>query len=111
MPIGYILLQHAVRLDRPVQTYGKWMKQIPLEYAQAVLDHSENLPHCPDGQQIAQLKNFRSLIPMAQEARKPIFHLKPADGALGAHLTAANAAGRDFGLLATELMSRMGLQV
>jgi chromosome partitioning protein len=48
---------------------------------------------------------------MAQEARKPIFHLKPADGALGAHLTAANAAGKDFESLARELMSRIGLPI
>jgi chromosome partitioning protein len=109
-PLGYILLQHAVRLDRPVQAYGKWMKRIPDVYAQAVLANS-NLPHSPDGHQIAQLKNFRSLIPMAQEARKPIFHLKPADGALGAHFTAANAAGKEFGVLAHELMSRIGLEI
>ena len=48
---------------------------------------------------------------MAQEARKPIFHLKPADGALGAHFTAANAAGKEFGVLASELVSRIGLEV
>ena len=110
-PIGYVLLQHAVRLDRPVQAYGKWMKRIPLEYAQAVLANSENLPEGADGHQIAQVKNFRSLIPMAQEARKPIFHLKPADGALGAHFTAANSAGKDFGVLASELISRIGLHI
>jgi hypothetical protein len=79
-PIGYIVMQHVVRLDRPVQAYGRWMNRIPGEYAQAFLENS-----APPGEehQIAQLKNFRSLIPMAQEARKPIFHLKPADGALG----------------------------
>jgi chromosome partitioning protein len=110
-PIGYVLLQHVLRLDRPVQTYGKWMARIPEEYARAVLGNSASLLHESNGQQIAQLKSFRSLMPMAQEARKPIFHLKPADGALGAHLTAANAAGREFGVLAGELMSRIGLAV
>jgi len=110
-PIGYVVLQHAVRLDRPVQAYGRWMARIPGEYAQSVLGDRLNLSDGTDGQQIAQLKNFRSLIPMAQEARKPIFHLKPADGALGAHLTAANAAGKEFEILARALSSRMRLQI
>ena len=40
----------------------------------------DNDPNC-----IAKLKDYRSLMPLAQEARKPMFFLKPADGALGAH--------------------------
>jgi chromosome partitioning protein len=108
-PAGYVVLQHAVRLDRPVQAYAKWMERIPLEYAQSVLGVEPAIVAGEDSNQIALLKHYRSLIPMAQEARKPIFHLKPADGALGAHLTAANAAGKEFGALATELMFRAGL--
>lgn len=61
--------------------------------------------------QISVLKHYRSLMPMAQEARKPIFHLKPADGALGAHLTAAHAAGKEFEDLALALMARSGLSI
>ena len=30
---------------------------------------------------IATVKHYRSLVPLAQEARKPIFKLAPADGA------------------------------
>lgn len=33
---------------------------------------------------------------MSQEARKPIFLLKPVDGALGAHVSAAQDAYQDF---------------
>ena len=110
-PIGYVVLQHAVRLDRPVQAYGKWMARIPIEYAKSVLGKPLGSAEHDKNEQIAQLKNFRSLIPMAQEARKPIFHLKPADGALGAHFTVAVAAGREFSALSRELLSRVGLQV
>ena len=110
-PIGYIVLQHAVRLDRPVQAYGKWMARIPVEYARSVLGSAATASQATDGEQIARLKNFRSLMPMAQEARKPIFHLKPGDGALGAHFTAANAAGQEFEALARELAARIGLDI
>jgi chromosome partitioning protein len=107
-PAGYIVQQHAVRLDRPVQAYAKWMARIPLEYAQSVLGQWYTVDF-KDSNQIASLKHYRSLMPMAQEARKPIFHLKPADGALGAHLTAATLAGKEFGALSRELLSRAGL--
>lgn len=33
--------------------------------------------------QIESLQNYRSLAPLARDARKPMFDLKPADGALG----------------------------
>jgi len=51
----------------------------------------ETDPHC-----LGQIRHFPSLMPMAMEAHKPIFHLKPADGALGAHMTAARKCGEDF---------------
>ena len=59
---------------------------------------------------VATIKHFRSLIALAQEARKPIFSLTPADGAMGAHSVAANAAYADFRQLAKELLRRMGLK-
>ncbi len=37
---------------------------------------------------------------MAMEARKPIFHLKSADGAIGAHTYAVKACEKDFEELA-----------
>ena len=33
---------------------------------------------------------------MAHESGKPMFHLRSADGAIGAHFTAAKASGEDF---------------
>ncbi len=110
-PVGYVVLQHTIRLDRPVQAQAKWMARIPAEYAESIFGNRPVTTLKPDTNQIAQLKNFQSLMPMAQQARKPIFHLKPADGALGAHLAAANSAGKDFGELARELMSRIGLDL
>ncbi len=37
-PAGYVVLQHNVRLDRPVRAYAKWMARIPAEYRRSVLD-------------------------------------------------------------------------
>jgi cellulose biosynthesis protein BcsQ len=110
-PAGYIVLQHAVRLDRPVKAYGRCMARIPQEYRQSVLNEREselaaidNDPHF-----LATLKHYRSLMPLAQEARKPMFFLKPADGAIGGHTTAVQDCYRDFRDLARRIAVRCGI--
>ena len=44
---------------------------------------------------------------LAQEARKPMFHLKPADGAIGAHVQAVDAARKEFQGLARTIAGRL----
>jgi hypothetical protein len=48
-------------------------------------------------------------MPMAQDARKPMFSLKPADGAIGGHQTAVQECYADFEALAAEIEGRVGL--
>lgn len=109
-PIGYIVMQHSVRRDRPVKSYEKWIARIPGTYRRYVLDDMTEGPRSvrDDEHCIALLKHFRSLMPMAQEARKPIFQLKPADGALGAHAAAVQEAYRDFRRLTLKILERAG---
>ena len=110
-PTGYIIMQHSVRPDRPVKSYDKWIGRVPMTYRQYVLaEPTENCPpvahdpHC-----FALLKHFRSLMPMAQEVRKPIFRLRPADGALGAQTYAVKDAYRDFKDLSRQIANRSGV--
>jgi hypothetical protein len=111
-PAGYLVLQHAVRLDRPVKAYGRWMARIPSVYHDAVLGESvtgltiETDPDC-----LGTLKHYRSLMPLAQEARKPMFFLTPADGALGGHGAAVQACYQDFRALAMSIADRSGLAI
>lgn len=104
-PAGYIVMQHAVRADRPVKAYQRWMKRIPSVYRKEVLDQDGGaVPSVEeDSQCVALLKHYRSLMPMAQEVLKPMFHLKAADGALGGHIYAVQDCYDDFKKLATVL--------
>jgi hypothetical protein len=61
----------------------------------------------PDDDCLARLKHYRSLAPMAQEVRKPIFHLTAADGAIGNHSYAVRDAGADFRSLAAAILTRI----
>lgn len=107
-PIGYIVMQHAVRLDRPVKAYARWMKKIPDTYRVAILGESppSGLAMEHDSNCLAALKHYRSLMPLAQEARKPMFQLKPADGAIGGHGKAVQDCYKDFLALAKTISER-----
>lgn len=112
-PIGYIILQHGVRFDRPVKAFQKWVEQIPRVYHSDVLQTQDEmvLSSSEDSSRLALLKHYQSLMPMAQEAHKPIFHLKPADGAIGAHVKAVKSVYWDFKELAQKIAVRTGLNL
>ena len=117
-PIGYVVQQHIAKASQPIEAYDKWIRRIPNEYAKAVGTIAEpaakssagtagSLP-ADDPNCLAALRHYRSLVPMAQEARKPIFHLTPADGALGSHGKAARDSRDDFEQLARRIIERIG---
>ncbi len=107
-PQGYVIVRHSIRLSRPVQAFGRWIDRIPSEYAKAVAPgRPVSTAGGPDPNCLAHLKDYRSLMPMAQEARLPMFLLKPAHGAIGAHQHAVQECYRDFQTLAEELLARI----
>lgn len=113
-PVGYVVLQHAVRSDRPVKAFQRWMDQIPGLYQKEVLDQphlSEQNTIQEDSNCLAMLKNYQSLMPFAQEARKPMFHLKSADGAIGAHTRAVQGAYDDFKRLSKAIAKSAGVTI
>lgn len=111
-PIGYIALQHQERLSRPVQAYVSWLSRIPGEYRQHLLQEPaqeavpdiKNDPDC-----LAMLRHYKSLIPFSQEARKPVFKLRSADGAIGSHAAAVSRSYQDFHTLALKILARVGV--
>lgn len=112
-PIGYVILQHGVRFDRPVKAFQRWVERIPSVYHADVIDSQDdtivNLQEDPS--RLALVKHYQSLMPMAQASRKPIFHLKPADGAIGAHTAAVRNVYWDFRALAEEIATRINVEI
>ena len=113
-PIGYTVQQHGVRLSRPVKAYDKWVNRMPEEYARNLLEDDQGpYPSTPTEDEkhaLATVRHYRSLVPMAQEARKPIFHLTTADGAIGSHAAACRDARKDFKMLAERIAERINPQ-
>ena len=109
-PIGYVVQQHSVRLSRPVKAYDKWVNRMPGEYAENLLENGQGpYPPSPDQDRnsLATVKHYRSLVPMAQEARKPIFKLTSADGAIGGHAASVWDAYTDFRELARKILANV----
>ena len=104
-PLGYVVMRYSIRLDRPVRAYERWLNRIPGEYRESVLALSGQ-PASRDEHRLAQLKDYRSLMPLAQEANKPMFLLKPADGAIGGHQQAVHDCYMDFKGLAQIILDR-----
>lgn len=113
-PLGYIAMQHQERLSRPVKAYGSWLERMPAEYRSSL-----SLPESPkvfssvkdDPECLALLRHYKSLIPMAQEARKPVFLLKSADGAIGSHAASVTQAYDDFKALAKKILAKINITV
>ena len=108
--LGYVVQQHSVRLSRPVKAYDKWVNMMPEIYSTTLLkQQSGPFAEKPadDGNCLATIKHYRSLVPMAQEHRKPIFHLTSADGAIGGHMKAVEDADFDFEKLASNIINKM----
>lgn len=109
-PVGYLCQQHSVRLNRPVKAFDKWVNRIPAVYRESVLaEPAKNLKLAEDPLCLATIKHYRSLIPMAQEYRKPVFKLTPADGAIGSHANAVQEAYKDFIALEKKISALVGL--
>jgi chromosome partitioning protein len=98
-PLGYILHEvHSAASASPV----------PAAYQRDILDAPPPGPE-PELHRLAALRPYRSLMPLAQSAGKPMFRLRPADGARGAHIEAVAACHADFLGLARALADRLHL--
>lgn len=111
-PIGYVMMQHAEKMGRPVKAYRRWAERIPLVYSEEVLGKEYRLMEKREkGNQLGLVKHYRSLMPMAQEAKKPIFHLLAADGAIGSHQKGVSEARDNFHQVALEMADRCDIAV
>ncbi|HEY3607661.1 MAG TPA: ParA family protein, partial [Pseudonocardiaceae bacterium] len=110
---GYVLQQHGIRQGKPTRAFQRWMDRVTAVYRTSVLGESgESAPAIEDDEHcLAQIKNYASLMPMAQDARKPVFALTAADGAFGGHQQAAQRAFGDFRTLTMRVLDAVGVRV
>lgn len=104
-PIGYIVMQYSAKESKPVKSYLRWANRIPSVFSEFVLGYQSEIRNVEEDQNcIALLKHYRSLAPMSMESRKPIFLLKPSDGAIGAHVYAVQKSYEEFESLTKNIL-------
>lgn len=60
-----------------------------------------------DDYKIADFKNYHSLIPLAQEAQKPVFELNSKDGVIGGHYQYVEDCLKEFEDTAKAIVERI----
>ncbi len=104
--IGYVIMQPTMRLDRPANVYQQWLDKIPSVFHSAVLGQDSFEP-LDRSHEIATLKKYQSLMRLSHDARKPMFDLRAADGALGSTQTYVQKCYQDFKELSETLLRRL----
>ena len=111
-PIGYVMMQQAEKMGRSVIAYRRWAERIPRVYSEELLGREcRSMEERENGNRLGLIKHYRSLVPMAQEVKKPIFHLLAADGAIGSHQKGVSEARDNFRQVALEIADRCKIMV
>ncbi len=113
MPLGYVISRLTNYSGDKARHIRRWIDRVPGIFNESVLgsDPSPALTVEDDTACLAWLKDYHSLMAMAHESRKPIFRLKPADGAIGGHQQAVLAAYKDYAALARTIATRVGVPI
>lgn len=107
-PLGYVVAHHPTFRGRPLTSAQRWIERMPAAFRQSLGRPEEReLTVASDTYCLAQLRDYRSLMLMAHEARRPMFLLKPADGAIGAFQRAVHAAYEEYRALAETVLGRI----
>ncbi len=87
--LGYIEQQYVSKSGEAVKSYEKILEKIPDEIQKHIVEPINNESYSVN-YNIGSIPNFYSLVPMSQNAHKPIFLLNSNDGVLGAHYKKVN---------------------
>jgi hypothetical protein len=112
-PLGYVVSRFSIYKGDQARHFSRWINRVPEVFHRDVLGEAFPAPATvrQDDACLAWLKDYHSLMAMAHEKRKPIFHLKPSDGAIGGHQQAVQAAYKDFRELAYVVAERAGIDM
>lgn len=88
--LGYVEQQYITKTEpsgtkRAVKAFETILSQIPKEMEEKVVQPINSDKYTGVNYALGSIPNFYSLIPMSQNAHKPIFGLVTADGVVGAH--------------------------
>jgi hypothetical protein len=109
-PLGYIVTTPAIALSRRPLAES-WYNLFPTAFRDAWAITSEPTSDpATDPWCLGLMREYPGLGTLAQEARRPMFDLRPADGAIGAHMNSVVRCREDFKHLARTILTRVAEQ-
>jgi cellulose biosynthesis protein BcsQ len=112
VPLGYVVMRVPAFGGRPAWISKRSLAWLPPRFYEDVLRAQAGQPPADvdnDPMCLAQIPRYPTIFQMAAELNKPVFDLKPADGAMGSIMTAVQRARQDFEHLARAILSRVGI--
>lgn len=110
---GYINLQFNIYRQRATKAWQEWVDKID----PTIIDKLVNIFNELNSDMVLNLnnsshklgdfKNYHSLIPMSQTARKPVFNLTYDDGVIGTHQQTVASCKSDFENLANKIIEHI----
>ena len=104
--LGYVPMRFTIHAAKPVKSYQKWLSRMPKAFAELQKSEAPKTME-EDPYFLGMLKDYHTLMPMAQEHKKPMFDLTPADGAFGANYTHAQTCRENFEELAKKIINKI----
>lgn len=107
---GYIVEQFNVYRSRPTKAWQKWETEIPDYINKFIIDpliEHDMVNGVNKNYKLGEIKNFNTLIPMAQSALKPIFELRHEDGVIGEHHKYVKGCAIAFDELAEKIVNEI----
>lgn len=107
--LGYVVRASHVLAGRPIAAQQRLLGQIPAEFERWIArsNRTGQGSIADDERCLGVLSSYSSLFQIAEDAGKPVFHLTPADGAIGSVMTGAQRAGAELQSLARVIADRL----
>ncbi len=103
--LGYVFIRHTIRESIPPGPFTDWGKRVPYYFQSDFmgLEAPSEEPHFL----LSTIRHYHGLHIMSVESRKPIFLLKPADGAIGSHVNAVQLAYKEYKTLTENIIEQI----
>lgn len=108
LPLGYVVMHTRLRRSRQIGGIDYRGSSIAEAFASSLLGQSatsidsETDPSC-----LGVMRHYHTLMPLALDAQRPMFHLRPADGAIGSRMDYVRTCGADIRTLARSFFDKI----
>jgi chromosome partitioning protein len=112
-PLGYVVQKLLTYSARPSDSSDRSMSRIPLEFDRWIAKSLDPSPRSPveDEHCLGVIASFGPLAPNAVEVHRPVFHLTPAEGAVGGMMRLVQRARVDYEHVARAIARRIGIRL